>query len=358
MDHPPIHPQASQAVLGQWSEITAALVDRKLALRPEPAGRGDPIDRESALRDAGYHLSFLAQALALNHPAMFVDHVAWAKVMLVQRNVPASELSFHLECLAEVLEEQLPAVLGALASGFVRVAVRAIPGMPDDLPTCLRQDEPLSPLAFEYFAALQRGEHHRASQLIQDAVAAGTSVREIYLQVFQPVQFEIGRLWQTNRMTVAQEHFCTAAARDTLSRLDPHLIASVKNGYTLVATCVSGDQHEIGVRMVADFFEMDGWNTYYLGGDTPHADVISSLVDQHADMLAISATIPHHVEAVKQLIRAVRADPGCGRVIILAGGFPFNRDPDLWRDLGADGSAVDAQGAVDLADRLMAQRLG
>ncbi|MES2920438.1 MAG: cobalamin-dependent protein [Verrucomicrobiota bacterium] len=354
MDDAPLHPQASRAVLGQWSEITAALVDRKVALCPQ---RGGPTDHETSLQDAGYHLSFLAQALALNHPAMFVDHVAWAKVMLIQRKVPPAELTFHFECLAEVLEEQLPAESGALASGFVRAAVRAMPEMPEDLPTCLHQDEPLSPLAYEYFAALQRGERQAASRLIGDAVAAGTPVKELYLQVFQPVQHELGRLWQTNRLTVAQEHYCTAATRDAISRLDPHLVAPVKNGHTLLATCVSGEQHEVGVRMVADFCEMDGWKTYLLGASTPHTDVLSSLTEQQADLLAISAAMPYHVEAVRELIRSVRADPGCGRVMILAGGFPFNRDPDLWRNVGADGSALDAQGAVDLANRLMAERV-
>lgn len=355
MDSPPIHPQASRAVLGQWTEITAALVDREVALRPKSAGWA-ATDRETSLQDAGYHLSFLAQALALNHPGMFVDHVAWAKVMLVQRKVPASELEFHFECLAEVLEERLPAESGALASGFVRAAVRAMPEMPGDLPSCLRQDEPLSPLAFEYFAALQRGEREVASQLIRDAVAAGTPVKELYLQVFQPVQYELGRLWQTNRMTVAQEQDCTGISQMVMSELDPHLAPAVKNGHTVIATCVSGNRHEIGLRMVADFFEMDGWNTHCLGGDTPHAGVILSLIGQQADVLAISATIANQVEAVMDLIREVRAHPGCERVKILAGGHPFIQDPDLWRKVGADGTAADAQGCVDLANRLMAER--
>ena len=350
---PPIHPQASRAVLDQWSEITAALVNREGALRPVIGEWGVTVDRETSLRNAGYHLSFLAQALALNHPAMFFDHVAWTKVMLGRREVPTSDLIGHFESLAEVLRERLPAEFGALASDFVTAAVRAMPGMPDDLPTCLKPDDPLSPLAYEYFAALQRGERHVAHQLMAEAVAAGTPMKQLYLHVFQPVQHEIGRLWQTNRLTLAQENDYTAATRDAISRLDPHLAASVKNGRVLVATCVSGDHHEIGLRMVTDFFEMDGWQTYLLGGNTPHAEVVASLIDQHVDVLAISATIPHHVSNVKDLILAVRAHPSCRRVRILVGGGPFSRDPDLCRSVGADGSAADAQGAVDLANQLV-----
>ncbi|WP_440120087.1 hypothetical protein [Paenibacillus sp. QZ-Y1] len=33
----------------------------------------------------------------------------------------------------------------------------------------------------------------------------------------------------------------------------------------MVAACVGSEQHEIGLRMLTDVFEMEGWDTYYLG---------------------------------------------------------------------------------------------
>ncbi len=350
---PATQPSASQAVLGQRTEIAAALVDREFARHPELRERYGEIGREKSLQDAGYHLSFLAQALALDNEAVFVDYIAWAKVMLGQRKVLATDLAFHLECLAEVLRERLPAESGTRAAGFVTAAVRAMPAMPEDLPTFLHEGAPLSPLAHQYFEALRRGERHLASRLVLEAVAAGTPVKEIYLNVFQPAQYEIGRLWQTNRITVAQEHYCTAATQLIMSQLYPQVFATVKNGRTMIATCVAGDLHEIGVRMVADFFEMEGWNTFYLGASTPHSSVIATIIERSADVLAISATISYHVEAVRDLIRAVRQDPVARRVRILVGGYPFNQDPGLWRKIGADGSAPDAQQAIVLADLMV-----
>ena len=349
----PIHQLASEAVLGQRTEIAGALVEREFARHPELAERYGKIGREKSLQDAGYHLSFLAQALALHNRAVFVDYIAWVKVMLSQRKVLAADLAFHLECLAGVLREKLPAESGALAAEFVLAAVQAMPAMPDDLPTFLHVGEPMSPLAHQYFAALRRGERHLASKLVLAAVAAGTPVKEIYLHVFQPAQYEIGRLWQTNRISVAQEHYCTAATQLIMSQLYPHVFATAKNGRTLVATCVAGDLHEIGVRMVADFFEMEGWNTFYLGANTPHSSVIATIVECRAEVLAISATISYHVEAVRDLISAVRRDPAVSHVKILAGGYPFNQDPELWRKVGADGSASDAQQAIALANEIV-----
>ncbi len=224
---------------------------------------------------------------------------------------------------------------------------------PHNLPSYLREDAPFASLARAYFDALLRGERHLASRMILDAAEARTSVKDIYLHVFQPVQYEIGRLWQLNVIRVAQEHYCTAATQLIMSQLYPYIFASEKNGRTLVATCVAGDLHEIGVRMVADFFEMEGWSTYYLGGNTPHESVVATIIDQQAHVLAISVTISSHMEAVRELIREVRGNPGCTRVRILVGGYPFSLDPDLWREVGADGSAADADSAIALADEMV-----
>lgn len=140
-----IHPKVSEVVLSQRTEIAAALVDREFARHPEPLQRYGRIGREKSLQDACYHVAFLAQALALDNRALFIDYIAWAKVMLGQRKVLASDLVFHLEWLAEVLRERLPAETGALAAGFITSAVQAIPSMPEDMPTFLREGEPSLP---------------------------------------------------------------------------------------------------------------------------------------------------------------------------------------------------------------------
>jgi len=346
-------PDAGASIKRLRAEIASTLVGREFERNPGLEQRYGAIGREKSLQDAGYHLDFLSQALALDHPPLFTNYVAWAKVMLAQRRVLASDLAFHLECLAEVLGEKLPPAEGQVAAGYVRAAVAAMPAMPEDLPTFLQAGEPLTPLAHQYLEALRGGERRIASRLVLDAVAAGTKVRDIYLHVFQPAQHEIGRLWQTNRISVAQERYCTAATQLIMSQLYTHIFAEEKKGATLVATCVAGDLHELGVRMVADFFEMDGWDTHYLGANVPHTGVISTLIERRADVLAISATMPYHVDEVGKLIRAVRLDPACARIRILAGGHPFNRNPELWRQVGADGTASDAQQAIVLANRMV-----
>ena len=225
-----------------------------------------------------------------------------------------------------------------------------------DAPSFLAPDAPLAVLTRGYLTALLDGDEHQASTLILDAVATGVPITDIYLYVFQPAQYEVGRLWETHDISVAQAHYCTAATQVVMSKLYPHIFAVAGQDGTLVATCVAGDLHEIGVRRVADFFEMDGWDTHYLGANTPVADVVTAVIDRKADVLAISVTISAYLPEVSALIKAVRARADCSTVAVLVGGRPFNSTPGLWQQVGADGTAADAQAAVKLANRFRDRR--
>jgi signal transduction histidine kinase len=40
-----------------------------------------------------------------------------------------------------------------------------------------------------------------------------------------------------------------------------------------------------GARMVADFFELDGWDTYFLGANTPTDSILRAVEERRADIL-------------------------------------------------------------------------
>nr|WP_243687075.1 B12-binding domain-containing protein [Methanobacterium formicicum] len=83
-------------------------------------------------------------------------------------------------------------------------------------------------LAKNYMDALLNLRRNEASDMIMKAVEEGTSIKDIYMNVFEASQHEIGRLWQTNQITVAQEHFCTAATQRVMSQLYPHIFSTQK----------------------------------------------------------------------------------------------------------------------------------
>ncbi len=340
--------------IAEWREVLAhAVVACFCGQRPDLEPPYDVGIREQCLRNAELHLRVLADAVEADSPAVFTNHVAWAKITCTGLGCTSDDLELELQCLGLVLQEHFHAASHDVVEAYLDEARTRLPELPADLPSYIDADHPLADLAARYLDALLAGKRHSASRLILEAVERGASVEDVYLLVFQPVQREVGRLWQANRISVAMEHYCTAATQLIMSQLYAHIFNAEKTGRRFVATCVGGDLHEIGLRMVADFLEMAGWDTYFLGADVPEEDVVQMLAQRGPDVLGISVTMPYHLGAAEWLIRAVRASGAGQDVKILVGGFPFNVVPDLWQRVGADAYARDAREAVRVADALV-----
>jgi methanogenic corrinoid protein MtbC1 len=163
----------------------------------------------------------------------------------------------------------------------------------------------------------------------------------------------MGRLWQTNEVSVAQEHYVTAATQLIMGQLYSYIPMAARNGNRVVVTCAGGELHEIGARMVADLLEMEGWDSYFLGANSPLASILSAVAEREADILAVSVTIHYNVEAARKLIGEVRRSADAASLKVLIGGRPFLVTPNLWSTVGADAFAPDAEQAAAAAARLV-----
>ncbi|WP_051341047.1 cobalamin-dependent protein [Azospirillum halopraeferens] len=344
---------SASSIQARRGDLARTVVDRLYERRPDLPDRYGPFGREKCVADIGYHLLYLSEAVAADSPALFREYVAWVKVLFAGLGIPWTDLEESLRILDDVLEDTIGGETARRARACIAAALQALPGAPDDLPPLIAPDAPHADLASAYLEALLEGDRRRAATLVVDRVEAGLPVRDVYLHVFQPAMREVGRLWQTGRISVAHEHFATAATQAVMGMLYPRIFSGHRIGRTLVATCISGEQHEIGIRMVADFFEMDGWDTYYVGANTPTPAILRTVRERRADVLAVSATITGHIGAVADLVRALRAEAAAPPPYVLVGGYPFNIDSDLWHKVGADAFAGAADEAVRIAGRLV-----
>ncbi|KAA9332806.1 cobalamin-dependent protein [Adhaeribacter soli] len=345
--------RTAELVYANAAGIVAAAVEMHYKKVPELTVRYGPAGKEKCLQDARYHLSYLAEAILSESPLLFRDYVGWAQQMLQARNIPAKDLAVNLNCLKEALAQRLPIESFVVAAKYLNGALNQLEEEPASTLSFLEVDNGLKTVAEAYIKLLLQGKRHLASELILKTVEKGTPVKDIYNQVFRPAQYEIGRLWQLNQISVAQEHYCTAATQLIMSQLYRLVFNTERNGYRLVASCVAGDMHEIGIRMVADFFEMEGWDTFYLGANTPVESILRTLREQEANLLLVSATMAYHVRAVADLIQAIRRDAVLYNVKVMVGGYPFNTAPELWKAIGADAYAKDAAEALEKAANLV-----
>ena len=336
----------SQALLPVYDVLAKEITERKHEAFQELITQ-QGIDWSKLLEYTQYDLSNLANALASSSPEVFTEYVEWAAALFESNSIPLDLLKKNIAIIEEALSSFLPGEHQALLGKYLEAGLSAIGKDSTLQPTHVDLSSPHGGLAEKYLAALLSADRDRASQLILDSFRNGVSIRDIYLQVLQPVQYEIGRLWHTGEISVAQEHFASSVTQLVMAQLYPFISvkgqAKVKG--SIVAVCVSGELHEIGIRMVADFFEMEGWSTHFLGANMPVNGIVEMLYTHKADLLAVSASMSSNVLKAKKLITAVRSSPSHGTKVMV-GGYAFNSVPDLWKQVGADYYAENAESAL------------
>ncbi|MGO4257602.1 cobalamin B12-binding domain-containing protein [Marmoricola sp. RAF53] len=290
-------------------------------------------------------------ALAVGQPAVLADFLSYAASRL---EVLAPGQAHPQEAVASfrgLLRERLSAPDARAAEDFLDRALDltlwAAPQEPD-------QDR-FGPLARGYLTLVLQGRREDARALVQDALRDGTSIRTILVDVLEAAQREIGRRWQVGEITVAQEHYCTAVTQMVLADLYPYLFTGTGGARRLVAVDAPGSLHQVGLRMVVDLLEHEGWETTHVRSADAEA-IVEQVAKARAAVLAISASMPGQISGVRALISAVRADPRVRGVKVLVGGRPFTVAPDLVTAVGADATATSAADAVTVCNRLVRAR--
>lgn len=296
-------------------------------------------------------LAYLALAVSVRQPGIFSAIMEWTRRSFIARDGHLADLRANLCHMRDALQNELPAPIAAPATACVEAAISDFDRGSDPPPPPPSVTPPLTVEAATYVEALLSLDAHAAERHVDRLLAGGLTPLDVCEHVLHPAQSEIGRLWHANDISVADEHFATATTERVMARLrQQRSIPPTRKGVIVVASA-RGDFHDLGARMLADFFEMDGWRVLYLGANVPNADVIDFVGRQGADVLALSAGTYLSVLGLGELIDQIRAERPKLRVLV--GGPPFNEAPQLWQELGADGSAGSGRDAVALANALM-----
>ncbi len=332
----------------------AVLASERLLTRcPAIAERFAPHPRLAWKENLEGRLRDLSDALVHGQPGIFVDQVVWGKIAFAARGVPTDDLLESLVALREVLHEELPADRRDVPLALIDESIEAFRSAPTNEPSRLSADSEEGRLAAQYVLAILEGDRRRASTLLLGAVDSNTiSVRDAYLAVLIPAQFELGRMWHMNEITVAEEHFVTSTTKMVMAQLLARSPVAPPNGRTVVASAVEGDAHDIGLHVAADFLEMAGWRVIFLGNNTPPRDLVQAVRDFEADLLLLSATMPSQRRGVVRTIGALRAQDDIASVPVLVGGRAFSNSSAGWREVGADAYAT-VNDAVSVAESLV-----
>ncbi len=168
------------------------------------------------------------------------------------------------------------------------------------------------------------------------------------------IQREVGRRWQHQECTVADEHAATAIVDLALAaaclETAPHRPPAVHG--SVVVACAEEEWHVMPARMLAEQLRADGWDVVFLGASTPAEHLRRFLAAGPPDAVALSCTVPLHLPGAR---RSVSASHDAG-VPVLAGGAAFGTSARRAAAIGADAWAPGTGRAATILARWASSR--
>lgn len=317
---------------------------------PEVHARFGPKGRAACAEDLGFHLDFLQPALETGEIALFLAYLGWLVQVLSSRGVPLRSVEQSLDDLgaffAGRMGEHGASVVAVLAAG--KAALRQGIVTPTyDRPCPAPREE-----AIPYAGVALQGRREDAMALLDSALAREHSLSHVAVHVIQPAMYEVGRRWQDNRVSAAQEQLATALSQNWMARARALATAAPDNGLRALFSCMTGNHHTLGLRMVADAFELDGWATYNLGADASLEALIARVTEIRPHLVGLSASLPQHLRGLRAAVQGLRAALAeqCPRIVV--GGLVINQFPQLAPWAGAEVLGADAVTAAATALQL------
>ena len=88
----------------------------------------------------------------------------------------------------------------------------------------------------QYFNNLIKGKRIPCSEILESLIATEFNVHNIYLNLFQKGLFQVGTMWEHNKISVATEHLATSITESLMNRVYDKIPAVDPVGKTVVIT--------------------------------------------------------------------------------------------------------------------------
>lgn len=343
-------PRLGEAALRRFDALRAAAVEA-VAGRFDGGGTGLDEGRTERARaacreDLAFTLEFLRPVLEFGLVQPMDDYLRWLASVLAARAIPLQHVEHSLMWVSEFYDTRLPQEEAHGVRSAIELALARL-REPEPGPDVL--ESPVEwPACSALEASLLAGDRRAAGEIFESCRAQGHGIVETEVYLLQPSLHAIGRKWQDNLVSVAQEHLATAIAQAVMARAMLGATIPASNGAKVVLACVEGNHHCVGLQMVADGFLLAGWDVEYLGANVPTTALIHHAAQSRPALIGLSVSFAQQLRVVKEILSGLENSQGAARPRVIIGGLAVNRFNGIAGGLGADAWASNALEAVSV----------
>lgn len=192
----------------------------------------------------------------------------------------------------------------------------------------------------DFLFALDKEDKRQAVEMVikkLDTITTKEELVSLYTEVLAKSLNEMTCNLKEKKLCIWKEHIRSSIIRTILECCYPYIVKlSDKDSKGSVAIiCPDGEYHEIGARMAADFFMLNGYRAVYVGSSMPKEEFVDAINEIHPEVLAMSVTNYYNLVAAKKTVEAIRAKVNYP-LFVAVGGNAFINNPNSYKEIGAD----------------------
>ena len=173
----------------------------------------------------------------------------------------------------------------------------------------------------QYLELLIKGRRTECAAIVRGLLDQQVELKSLYTDLFQKSLYAVGELWELNRISVAREHLATAITESLLNMVYPRLFENTQTDKKVVVSCAANELHQIGGKIVADFFELNGWESHFLGANTPITEILGYIQETKPDLVGLSLSVYFNMPSLIKEIETIRSN--FKHIDIFVGGQAF-----------------------------------
>lgn len=298
------------------------------------------------------HARFMGTIFTLGLPRLLARIMPWAYRVYSSRGVKYDYFPAELKAWRTAVKNHLdPSPAESIISVYEWMLNQhqTMMSLSQNMGSLLPQSRELTDTHRTLLHYLLSGDSQKTRETVHALAPTTKNLDDVYVDELQPVMYRVGDLWAESKISISEEHMATAMVNRTVASTYEHFPMSPNDKGKVVVACATDEYHELGPRIVADLLELDGWDVTFLGANVPPDDFHEMVRDIRPSIVALSATVPHHLLTLRDMLKQINNDSDLEDTRTLVGGVAFSLAPEAADCLNIDAMAQDGKQAVTIA---------
>jgi methanogenic corrinoid protein MtbC1 len=193
---------------------------------------------------------------------------------------------------------------------------------------------------------------------IDTILARGIAVDTVMVDLLAPTARMLGEYWEDDRCDFIDVTMGLWRLQEIVHEIAgrlPYDRVLAAGGHRALFASMPGDQHSFGTVVIDEVFRGDGWVTERIS-EAETSDLLKRASEDWFDIIGLTISCDCHIANLSSVIAALRNVSKNPQICVMVGGRVFSADPDLAKQVGADGTARDAKIALKVAGELVRAR--